>query len=375
MQFNQVAGQDEVKALLISNVRQNRVSHAQLFHGQPGTGALALAIAYAQYISCEDKRETDSCGVCPACAKYQKLAHPDLHFVYPVTTTKTITKDPVSDDFLPVWREALLKNPYLSEAAWYDAIGVENKQGIIGKNESEAIIRKLNLKTFEAESKIMIIWLPEKMNQVAANKLLKIIEEPPQKTLFLLVSEEPGKMISTILSRTQMISVSKLTDEAIRKALLAGYSFSGEELQDIVHLANGSLLKAIEVIESTEEARLHFEMFVQLMRLSYSKNVLGLLKWVDEISVQGREKLKAFLQYALRIFRESFIMNYGQPGMSYVNRKEEEFCRKFAPFITEANIFSIGDELNKACEHIESNGYAKIVLTDMVLKMVKLIKV
>ena len=207
MRFQDLIGQQETKQRLLQSVKEDRIAHAQLFLGQEGCGSLPLAIAYGQFINCTNRSELDSCGVCPSCNKYQKLIHPDLHFVFPTATTKEITKDPISDEFLTIWRTQLMENPYFGLLQWYAAIGIENKQGSISKNESLEILRKLNMKSYEAEYKVMIIWFPELMNVTAANKLLKMIEEPPDKTLFLLVAENTEYMLQTILSRTQLIKV------------------------------------------------------------------------------------------------------------------------------------------------------------------------
>lgn len=253
MLFREVVGQQKLKQRLIQSVKENRISHAQLFVGAEGCGSLALALAYAQYVSCENKQQEDSCGSCTSCTKYQKLIHPDLHFVYPVATTKSVTKDPVSDDFIKEWRECILSNPYLGLARWYEAIGVENKQGIINKFESAEIVRKLNLKTFEADYKVMIIWLPEKMNHVAANKLLKMLEEPPEKTLFLLVAENTSLMLQTILSRCQLIKVPKIDSDSMLKALVAKHNISEPTANSISKIANGNFLVALETMDEQNQ--------------------------------------------------------------------------------------------------------------------------
>lgn len=374
MQFKEVIGQQNIKDKLIHTVKENRVSHAQLFLGPEGSGNLALAIAYAQYLSCENKQENDSCGVCPSCLKYNKLVHPDLHFVYPVATSKSVKKDPVSDDYIEQWRETIIENPYIIQNRWYEVIDVENKQGIISKNESYEILRKLNLKTFESEYKIMIIWLPEKMNAFAANKLLKFIEEPPEKTLFLLVSENSEQIIPTILSRTQLIKIPKIDNESMLGGLTDRFGLEPEKAKDIVHLANGNFFNAQSIIHTADEDNYNFNQFTNLMRLSYQRKVIDLINWVDEISRLGREKQKSFLIYSLRLIRENFMLNIKNKGMVHLTKKELEFSEKFSVFINQDNVYQLYEVLNKAHADIEMNAYNKIVFLDLALKVVKLIK-
>jgi len=263
MLFKEIIGQEEIKKKLIKTVEENRISHAQLFSGPEGAGSLPLAIAYAQYISCEDRSGNDSCGTCHSCLKYSKLIHPDLHFILPVASTPKV-KEPLTDKFLEEWRESFLENPYLSPAEWYKAIGLENKQGFINVDESYEIIRKLSLKSYESEYKVVIIWLPEKMNKPKENKLLKIIEEPPSKTLFLMITENSTNILPTIYSRAQMIRIPKLEEKEILLALQQKYDFEEVNMKDAAHLADGNYLRALNILEKTEENKLHFEKFTLL---------------------------------------------------------------------------------------------------------------
>jgi len=374
MQFRQVVGQQEIKERLIKSVKEGRISHAQLFLGPEGSGNMAMAIAYAQYICCENRNDNDSCGTCPSCRKYEKLEHPDLHFVYPVATTKAVTKDPISDDFIKLWREIVLQNSYLSETMWYDQIGMENKQGQIGKSESEIIIRKLSMKSYEADYKVMIIWLPEKMNITCANKLLKMIEEPPAKTLFFLVAQNSELIIQTILSRTQLVKFPKIDSESMAEGVKLHYNLNDGDVEDVIHLANGSFLRASQIIGEDEDNRFNYEQFVALMRLSYSRKIIDLIRWAEKMATIGREKQKNFLSYALRLVRENFVMNYQHPEMIFMTRQENQFSEKFSPFIQEWNIHAITEELNKAYMHVERNGNGKVILLDFALKLVKLIR-
>jgi len=374
MQFKEVVGHQNIKQKLIKTVQENRVSHAQLFLGAEGSGNLALAIAYAQYLSCENKQEYDSCGVCSSCIKFQKLVHPDLHFVYPVATSKSISKDPVSDDYVSQWREAIIENPYINLNKWLQLIDVENKQGVISKNESIEILKKLNLKTFEAEYKIMIIWYPEKMNPYAANKLLKLIEEPPVKTLFLMVSENSEQIISTIMSRTQLIKIPKIDHGSLKSALSDRNGLNPEKAEDIASLANGNYFQAQELLNTADTENYNFDQFTLFMRLAYQRKVIEVIDWVDEIARIGREQQKNFLAYSIRLIRENFMLNLNKKEIVYLTKKELGFSEKFSQFINSENVTQIYEAFNRAHADIEMNAYNKIVFLDLGLKIIKLIR-
>ncbi len=374
MIFKDIIGQNDLKKRLILSVKEKRIAHAQLFFGPEGCGDLALSIAYAQYINCLNPSDEDSCGVCPSCNKYQKLIHPDLHFVFPVATSKSVTKEPVSDDYIGSWRNLILQSPYINLQQWYNTIEIENKQGSISKNESYEIIRKLNLKTYEADYKIMIIWMPEKMNVIAANKLLKMLEEPPEKTLFLMITENPEKLLQTIVSRTQLIKIPKINDTDLFDYLHHHFTFPESRLRDAVRLADGNMIKAVTSLEQNEENLFNYEKFISLMRLCWSKDVSGIMKWCETIAGIGRERQKNFLAYALRMIRENFIMNCHVPQLALLSQKEEEFSSKFYTFVTNDNVYELTEELNKAHYHIESNANDKIVFLDLSLKLIKLLR-
>ncbi len=373
MFFKDVIGQDEIKKRLIRSVHEERISHAQLFAGAEGTGKLALAIAYAQYVSCQNRRETDSCGVCPSCHKFQKLAHPDLHFVFPVFNTPKI-KNPVSDDFLPNWREIIFKNPYFDLSQWLAHIDAGNAQGLIYERESETILRKLNLKSFESEFKVMIIWLPEKMHQNCSNKLLKMIEEPPNKTLFILVSEDEESVIGTIRSRAQLIKFPFIDKQSIQEALLKIEGINEEIILDAVHLSNGNYIKALEYLNPGEDEQFYFQKFQEMMRQAYQREVLAQIEWADEMAKIGRDKQKAFFNFALRMIREYFVMNMKQSSMVYLKQEEKAWGARFAPFINERNITPFFNEFELAIKHISANGNPRIIFLDTALRMVRLIK-
>ena len=374
MKFSQVIGQQQLKKKLVASVKAGRIPHAQLFYGPDGSGSLALALAYAQYVGCLQRGEEDSCGVCSSCRKMAKLQHPDLHFAFPVNTTKKVIKDPVSDDFLSEWREYVIRDPYFRANQWYEFIGLGNKQGLISKRDSDAIIRKLSLKSFESDYKFMIVWLPEKMNASSANVLLKLIEEPPPKTIFLYVSEIPGQLLVTISSRLQHIKLASIDDDSMKAALLERHQVPGDDLDYIIRLVRGSMIEAKEIIQMSEENDLNFDRFGEIMRFCWSRNYVAINSWVEEMAGLGREKLKNFFIYALKLVRENFILNLNQQDINYMTKKEAGFSARFHPFINGNNVIGISEELSSAISDIERNGYGKIILFDMSLRLVKLIR-
>lgn len=374
MLFKDVVGQEEIKRKLIQTVKEGRISHAQLFLGEAGYGTLPLAVAYAQYVSCQNRGDDDSCGVCPSCHKYQKLIHPDLHFVFPVNSTKTITSDkkPVSDHFINDWRQQLLSNPYFSEQDWYETIGIENKQGNISANEADRIISKLNLKAYESEYKIMIIWLPERLNITSANRLLKLIEEPPINTLFLLVSASAEQILKTIYSRTQMVRLPPINESDISQALINN-NIVDKDAHMAARLSQGNYLQALQMLADRNNSNEYFNAFVMLMRYSYSNDVIALLEWAEDMATWGRERQKSFLNYAEKMVRENFIINQKVDDAVYLGFDEFEWARKFAQFVNQGNVFELYNQINRCIGHIGQNGNAKIIFTDLALKLVKLI--
>lgn len=372
MLFKEVIGQQIVKNSLRKSVTDGRISHAQLFLGSEGSGNLALAIAYAQYISCENHIDEDSCGVCPSCIKFAKLIHPDLHFVFPVVKSD-LKKPTVSDNFIAEWRLAVLENPYLNQAGWVEKISDDKKKQCgIFEAESNEIFHKLNLKSYEAEYKTMIIWMPEKMHVMCANKLLKLLEEPAEKTLFILVSEDSNQLLTTILSRCQLVKIPSIDNSSIKNALL-NLNVAEPVLSNLTRLANGNYLKALEMINQIESEEFNYNQFTKWMRLCYASKIVELISWVDEMAGIGREIEKNFLLFALRMIRENFMLTAGSDTIAYLSDIELSFAQKFHPFINEKNIFSITDELTKAHYHIESNANAKIVFLDLSLKMNKML--
>ncbi|TFH24364.1 MAG: DNA polymerase III subunit delta, partial [Bacteroidia bacterium] len=358
---------------LLGLVRDDRTPHALMLFGPPGTGKLPLAIAMAQYLACNDRQDNDSCGLCPSCVKFGKLVHPDLHFVVPVMTTGSSTAPPISDDFAEVWRKTLLADFYLTENQWYEALGAENKQGIINVKESESIIRKLGFKPYESDYRMIVIWLPEKMNQPAANKLLKLIEEPPAKTLILMVSEHTDRILPTILSRTQLLHVPPLSNSMIREGLMQQGHSDLRVIEDAVSRANGNFSTALQTLQQDENEMNHFEMFTGLMRLCYARDIIGINQWVDNVSGLGRERQKQLVDYSLRLLRENFMIHMENAQLNYMSKKEEEFSARFSPFIHEGNIHALAEGLTLAGNHIEANGNPRIVLMDMAIGIIKLL--
>lgn len=372
MFFKDVIGQAAAKQRLIQEVKEGRIPHAQLICGPEGIGKLPLAIAYARYICCENRGEHDACGVCPACVKLNKLVHPDVHFVFPVIKKKT-GKDTVCDDFISDWRNFVLQQPYFNLNHWLKEMGAENQQAQIYVKESDEIVRKLSLKSSQGGYKIMIIWLPEKMNVECSNKLLKLLEEPPAMTVFLLVSEEPDNILATILSRTQRFNLHGIEESEIARTLQNQYGLLPQDAENIAHRSEGNFLKALETIHLSEENKQFFELFVSLMRLSYQRKIREMKQWSELVASMGRERQKNFLMYCQRMIRENFMYNFRQSDLVYMNPEEQQFSVRFAPFINERNVMGMMDELSEAQQHIEQNVNPRMVFFDFSLKMIVLL--
>ena len=373
MYFRDIIGQDSITALLRSAVAEGRIPHAQLICGGEGVGKLAVAIAYARYLCCTHRNGEDACGECPSCKKFDKLVHPDLHFAFPIYK-KDSQKTPHSDDFIDKWRQTVAENPYMTLNLWMDYIGTENQQGLIYASQSEEIIRKLTLKSSEGGYKVMIIWMAEKMNTECSNKLLKMIEEPPAQTVFLLVAENPDLLLPTIQSRVQRLTLRPIEEEVIARALCEKYGLTDTDARQIAHASAGNWLQAVETIHLGNRSKEYIELFMMLMRKSYARDLKGMRQWADTVAGMGREPQKNFLIYCQRMIRESFICNFHRPEINYMNADEANFTTRFAPFVNEKNIFGIMDELSEAQRHIEQNVNAKMVFFDLALKMIMLLK-
>ena len=373
--FKDIIGQRGVISQLRRCVDENCLAHAILITGPRGNGKLAIAVALANYLLCGN-RSGDVCGSCPACVKLDKFIHSDLHFVFPVKKKKGSTSDtaPVSDDYITEWREILSKNAYFSYDDWLLKLDVENQQPMIYERESSEILHKLSMQSREGGWKVVVIWLPEKMREACSNKLLKVIEEPPKDTLFILVSEEPDKIIPTILSRTQRVEVPCISREDIEAALMAKYGLTFNDAKVVAQQCGGNWEKAEEQLSLSEEKALYLELFMQLMRVAYARNIRDMKAWSEQVAAMGRERQKRLLDYCQRMIRENFVMNFKNAELNYMSQAEQNFSVRFSPFVNENNIFGIMDELSEAQRHIEQNVNAKMIFFDMALRMIVWIK-
>ncbi len=368
MQFKEIVGQESIKQKLIATVKENRVSHAQLFLGPEGSGSLALAVAYAQYISCENKQENDSCGECNSCRKYQKLVHPDLHFSYPFFAKH---KDDTALTFIDSWRKAFLKNSYLNLNEWRTYLEAENKQANINIAECHQIIRKLSFKPFESEYKILIMWLPEYLDK-EGNTLLKIIEEPAQKTLFILVAESQDDILNTILSRTQLVKIPALKDADVQEYLERQHQTEHVAAQ-IAYLSNGNLNAALHMV-SRDDSSYH-ELFARWLRLCFTNDGLKLIDFTEQLAKLGRENQKNFLQYGMCFIRECGMLISGAGSLVHLPEKELVVAQNMAAkVLTLAMVEVIADELDKAHYHVERNANPRILFLDVSLQLVKILK-
>ncbi len=367
MYWNEVIGQQEAKERLQQLVEENRLPHALMLCGPQGAGKAALAMAFGCWL-------LDN-GTPSARAMLEKMEHPDLHFTYPTIKLPSMSTEhkPVSDDFAREWHELIMQGPYFTMDQWMQAMGGENQQAIITAGESDDLVRKLSLKSSQGGYKVSIIWLPERMNTECANKLLKLIEEPPQQTVFIMVCEEPDKLLETIRSRVQRIDVKKIDDESLRQALIQQRGISQEAAHRIARLANGNWLKALDELQVGSENEQFLDMYISLMRLAYQRKIKDLRKWSEVTAAFGREKQKRWLSYFLKMARENFMYNFGREELNYMTQKEEDFARNFARFINEGNILSISDLANRAIRDIGQNANAKIVFFDFALQMIVLL--
>ncbi len=378
MRFADITGQKELKEHLVRSIDSGRISHAQLFTGAAGAGTLPLAIAYVQYLNCPNRHDGDSCGECPSCRKIAALAHPDLHFVFPVNKQGKKSGEVVrSDDFIEDWREIVESTGgYFSPQEWFDRLDLgKTLKGMISAKETDEIIRKLSFKSFEAEYKTMIIWLPETMNEEAANKILKILEEPWDKTLFILVTERADRLLQTIISRTQEVAVPRLKPEVLEQVVRSAGEQDEAKVRNVARLANGDLCELRRLMAGATDDVRHesFEMFCSLMRFSYNDRHLELITWAEELAQLTREQQLSFLRHSARLLRESYIMHAGAVGATYLWGEEAAFCNKFAPFIGSRNIEPLIGEIETAMAQIGQNGNPKIVFTHFALAVSKYI--
>jgi DNA polymerase-3 subunit delta' len=379
MFFSKVLGQEHIKNHLIQSANHGRVPHAQLFIGPEGSGTLLTAIAYAQHLLYHKNNGGSSEMNEGNNSRFNAYNHPDLHFAFPVATNDKIKSHPVSNHFMVEWRELLKEQPYCNLFDWCKKIGVDNKQGQIGVDEAQDIVKSLSLKAYEGGYKLMIIWMAEKMNPAAANKLLKLIEEPPNKTVFILIAEDEEQIINTIKSRCQLLHFPPLAEEVIKNALIAQYQLEEPVALKIAHQANGNYNKACDLVYLDSEDLQFEEWFVFWIRSAFKAKgnksaVHDLISWSDDISKTGREAQKQFLQFCLNFFRQALLLNYNAVDLVYLEPKTNGFkLENFAPYVHDSNILEICDELQDAIYHIERNGNSKIILTDLSIKLTRLL--
>lgn len=379
MLLKDIIGQEAIKREMCRNVQEGRIPHAQLLSGSAGIGKLPLALAYAQYVACPHRTPTDACGVCPTCLQYSKLQHPDLHFVFPIVKTDS---SEVCDDYIAAFREMVIANPYCDADDWIQKMGEEKKQSLIYEKESSEIQRKLSLKAFGDGYKVMIVWQPEKMHIACANKLLKLLEEPPQMTLFLFVSEHPEQLLPTIISRLRPLPVPRLSEQEVIEALMSKNMIPLAQAQDAARLAHGSYREALRILDDTDSDKQMFADFQELMRNAWQvgvrKNYDALQKlnqWAQTMAKDcTRAQQCAFLQFAQRLIRENFIYNYGEPSLNYETGDERAFSVKFAPYINERNVEDLMNQFATAEAQIMQNANARIVLFDLCMQCIVLIK-
>ncbi|MFT3794488.1 ATP-binding protein [Flavobacterium sp.] len=379
MRFSDILGQDYIKNHLVKSATSGRIPHAQLFVGPEGCGTLPMAIAYAQYILCNNSGNENEGGNESCNLKFESISHPDLHFVYPTVTTEDVKSKPKSIDFIGDWRDLLTQNPYAGLFDWYRTLGVQNKQGEIRVEDAQEILKSLALKSYEGGYKVMIIWMAEKMNISASNKLLKLLEEPSDKTLFILIAENEEDIIQTIRSRCQVLQFNRLSDKVIADALVSRENIDARSASKIAHQAQGNFNKALQLLSDDGEDVYFEKWFVDWVRGAFRAKgnaaaINDLIAWSEQIASLGRETQKKFLHYCIDMFRQALLLNYQATSLVYMEPKIEKFkLENFAPFVNGNNINDIFKELSDAVYHIERNGNAKIILTDLSIKLTRLI--
>ncbi len=373
MKFNEVIGQEEIKERLVEMSREGRVPHAIMFCGPRGCGKMALALAFASYLICSSGKDgKDSCGTCHQCAMLRSWSHPDLIFTYPVIKPQGTSADHkmVSDDFAREWRGMLAEGPYFTMNQWLAKMGAGNQQAMIYVAESEAVIRKLSMKSSQGGYKINIVWLPERMREDCANKMLKIIEEPPQQTVFIMVCEEPERLLETIRSRVQRIDIRKIDTPSMEKALVQRRAISTEVAHRTARVADGDWIKATEELDAGNENREFLGLFMQLMRQAYARNVKELKGWTETVAALGRERQRSMLAYFQHLVRENFMYNFRNPELVYMTMEEENFATRFARFINEANVIAIDEIFGTAARDIGQNANPKMVFYDVEMRII-----
>lgn len=374
MNFDKVIGQEEAKQRLRQLVDEQRIPHALMFTGPEGCGKMALALAFASFLLGErwngESLLTRESAITNAEAMLAQWQHPDLHFSYPVIKSKGAGSDSkiTSEDFAKEWQQMLSGGPYFSLEQWMRFMNADNQQAAIFEAESDRLMRKLNLKSSLGGNKVSLIWLPERMNLTSANKLLKLLEEPPLKTFFLLVSEHPELLLETIRSRVQVFAMTRIEEAPLAEAL-AGRGITAEDARRIARLANGDWMKALEEIDADNENKEFFALFVKVMRMAYSKDVKGLKAWSQAVADFGREKQKRFIAYMMQMVRENFMYNFHNPQLSYMTQDEEAFAQKFAPFINERNVLLFQNRLQHMMRDISQNANGKLQFFNFALEV------
>lgn len=373
MYFHDVIGQDDLKARLTDTARRGIIPHARLFCGRTGSGTFPLALAYARYLNCTDRTDTDACGKCHSCRQYDALAHPDLHFVFPIVADKK-RKRTVCDDYLGEWRAMLTEHTYFDLDEWLDRMETAGKQALIYAEESDQMIRKTSLRIYEAQYRVLIVWMPERMHAACANKLLKLIEEPPARTVILMVSDAPDLILGTILSRTQRLDVRPIEADALARALEQRNGLSSDAARHTAHLAHGDLLAAERIMGQDERERLFLDFFIRIMRNAWKRDVRAMKQTADELAALSREQQRAFLTYCQHLVRENFVRRFRSDALNYLRPDEAAFSVRFSPYVNERNVFDFAAELADAERHIAQNGNAKMIFFDLTLRITVLLK-
>lgn len=373
MLFRDILGFADTKNKLIKAFNSNHLAHALLFSGKEGSPNLPMALAFATFLNCENRLPDDACGECASCRKSTKYVHPDVHFAFPVSATKGISgKDVVSVSYLKEWREFLLKKPYGDLNDWNTFFGGENKQVLISREESRHIVRNLSLKAFEGNFKIMLIWLPELMNAAAANAILKILEEPTEKTIFLLVTNNSEQLITTILSRTQLFHIRNFNDDEISEYLNQNSEIDSTRISQITHLANGNLNAAFKLLSDVEDDS--HEVFRDWMRLCYVKDYSNLVAWTDKFQKLNKIEQKSVFQYGMNIMREVLVGFYDNDRLLRLQGAEKEFVDNFSKVMDAEKVDLITQHLNQATYHLERNANVKILFLDLSLAIARIIR-
>jgi DNA polymerase III subunit delta' len=371
MQFSSILGQEDLKNRLVNGLVNGRVSHAQMWLGNAGYGVLPLALAYCQYLFCENPGPKDSCGVCSSCQKVEKLQHPDLHFAFPVI----LSEGDHADIFYKDWRRKIFENPYFDLNQWTLTIDDKGRKPVIGNQESQNILKKLRLKSFEGGFKIMLIWMAEEMNETASNKLLKILEEPPEKTLFLLLVENSDKILSTILSRTQLIKIHQIDHTSLSAKLMQDFGMHLTDADSIAYMCEGSWIAAQELASTGSRNIDARDLFIEGFRSAFKKDVIHMMNWANQLAALSREEQKGFLKYGLHLFRQSMLFSYTDEKLIRLSEEELAFVRNFSRFVTGNNFQDLYELFSSSHYYIERNANPKILFTDLIFQVMKLIHV